>query len=149
MAPFILLLMSFLLLNILGRLGIPLPFGWWTALRISLAAMFLLTASAHWGRRRADLIRMIPPQFPRPHLLVSITGVLEILGAVGLLIPTVAPFAGLSLSLFLLAVFPANVHAARERLAIAGRPATRLIARTAMQVVFVTATVAIFIAGVR
>ena len=110
MTPFILLLTLFLLLNILGRLGIPFSFGWWTALRISLAAMFLLTASAHWGRRRADLIRMIPPRFPRPDLLVSITGVLEILGAVGLLIPTIAPFAGLSLSLFLLAVFPANVH---------------------------------------
>jgi len=108
MTPFILLLTLFLLLNILGRLGIPFSFGWWTALRISLAAMFLLTASAHWGRRRADLIRMIPPRFPRPDLLVSITGVLEILGAVGLLIPTIAPFAGLSLSLFLLAVFPAN-----------------------------------------
>jgi len=44
MTPFILLLTLFLLLNILGRLGIPFSFGWWTALRISLAAMFLLTA---------------------------------------------------------------------------------------------------------
>jgi uncharacterized membrane protein len=149
MAPFILLLTSFLLLNILGRLGIPFSFGWWTALRISLAAMFMLTASAHWGRRRADLIRMIPPRFPRPDLLVSITGVLEILGAIGLLNPTIAPFAGLSLSLFLLAVVPANVHAARERLAIAGRPATPLVARIAMQVIFVMATLAVFIAGVR
>jgi len=149
MTPFILLLTLFLLLNILGRLGIPFSFGWWTALRISLAAMFLLTAPAHWGRRRADLFRMIPPRFPRPDLLVSITGVLEILGAVGLLIPTIAPFAGLSLSLFLLAVFPANVHAARERLAIAGRPVTPLVARTAMQVIFVMATMAVFIAGVR
>jgi uncharacterized membrane protein len=140
---------SFLLLNILGRLGTPFSFGWWTALRISLAAMFLLTASAHWGRRRADLIRMIPPLFPRPAFLVSITGVLEILGAIGLLIPGIAPFAGLALSLFLLAVFSANVHGARERLEIAGRPATPLLARTAMQVVFVIATMAVFIAGLR
>ena len=150
MAPFILLLTSFLLLYILGRIGIPFAFGWWTALRISLAAMFLLTGSAHWGRRRGDLIRMVPPRFfPRPDLLISITGVLEILGAIGLLIPIIAPFAGLALSLFLLAVFPANVHAAREGLAIAGRPATPLVARTAMQVIFVTATLAVFIAGVR
>jgi uncharacterized membrane protein len=149
MLPFVVLLTSFLLLSILGRLGIPSSFGWWTALRISLAAMFMLTASAHWVRRRADLIRMIPPRFPRPDLLVSITGVLEALGAIGLLIPTIAPFAGLSLSLFLLAVFPANVHAARERLAIAGRPATALVARTAMQAIFVMATLVVFIAGVR
>jgi uncharacterized membrane protein len=149
MAPFIILLTSFLLLNVLGRLGIPFSFGWWTALRISLAAMFLLTASAHWGRRRADLIRMIPPGFPRPDLLTSITGVLEILGAIGLLIPAIAPYAGLFLSLFLLAVFPANVHAARQRLAITGRPVTPLAARTAMQVIFVAATMAVFIAGMR
>jgi uncharacterized membrane protein len=148
MAPLILLLTSFLLLNILGRLGMPFTFGWWTALRISLAAMFLLSASSHWGRRRADLIHMIPPRLPRPDLLVSITGVLEILGAMGLSIPTIAPFAGLSLSLLLLAVFPANVHAARERLAIAGRPVTPLIPRTAMQVIFFMATMAVFIAGV-
>jgi uncharacterized membrane protein len=149
MAPFILLLTSFLLLNILGRLGIPFSFGWWTALRISLAAMFLLTASAHWGRRRADLIRMIPPRFPRPALLVSITGVLEILGAIGLVIPPIAPFAGLALALFLMAAFPANVHAARERLTIAGRPVPSLVARTAIQVILVLATMAVFIAGMR
>jgi uncharacterized membrane protein len=149
MAPFIVLLTAFLLLGIVGWLGVPFSFGWWTALRISLAAMFLMTASAHWGRRRADLIRIVPPRFPRPALLVSITGVLEILGAIGLLIPAIAPFAGLSLSLFLLAIFPANVHAARERLAIAGRPVTPLIPRTAMQILFVLATVAVFIAGIR
>jgi uncharacterized membrane protein len=149
MAPFILLLTSFLLLMVLGRFGLPFSFGWWTALRVSLATMFLLTASAHWGRRRADLIRMVPPRFPRPDLLVSITGVLEILGAIGLLIPPTAPFAGLSLSLFLMAVFSANVHAARGRLAIFGKPATPLVARTMMQIIFVTATMAVFIAGMR
>ena len=60
-----------------------LHLGWWTALRIALAVMFLLTASAHWGKRRADLIRMVPAAFSRPDLLVTITGVCEIAGAVG------------------------------------------------------------------
>src|SRR5262245_45857602 len=50
MAPLGLLAMVFLLLVA--------PFGWHTALRFGLAAMFLLTASAHWGKRRPDLIRM-------------------------------------------------------------------------------------------
>jgi uncharacterized membrane protein len=111
--------------------------------------MFLMTASAHWGRRRADLIRIVPPRFPRPALLVSINGVLEMLGVIGLLIPAFAPFAGLSLLLFLLAIFPANVHAARQRLAIAGRPVTPLIPRTAMQILFVLSTMAVFMAGIR
>jgi len=51
------------------------------ALRLALSGMFLLTASAHWGKRRPDLIRMVPSVFPRPDLLVTFTGVLEILGA--------------------------------------------------------------------
>src|SRR5262245_2674855 len=83
------------------------PLGWWTALRIALAAMFLLTASAHWGKRRADLIRMVPAAFSRPDLLVTITGICEIAGAIGLLIPGLAPIAAIGLALLLIAMFPA------------------------------------------
>ena len=79
MQPLIVLVTVFLLLV--------LPLGWWTALRIALAIMFLLTASAHWGKRRADLIRMVPAGLLRRDLLVTITGFCEILGAVGLLYP--------------------------------------------------------------
>src|SRR5215471_6990933 len=106
MQPFILLVGVFVLLI--------LPFGWWTALRIALAAMFLLGASAHWGKRRADLVRMVPAVLPRPDLLVTITGLCEVLGAVGLLIPRVAPVAALGLSLLLIVLFPANIRAARQ-----------------------------------
>jgi uncharacterized membrane protein len=113
------------------------PLGWWTALRIALAAMFLLTASAHWGRRRADLIRMTPAAFSRPDLLVTITGICEIAGAAGLLIPRLASLAAVALALLLIAVFPANVRAARERITIAGRPPPSLPVRTAIQVIFV------------
>src|SRR5262249_53491432 len=116
MQPFIVLVSVFALLV--------LPLGWWASLRIALATMFLLTASAHWGRRRADLIRMVPAAFPRPDLLVTFTGICEILGAIGLLIPRLAPVAAIGLALLLLAIFPANVRAAREGIAIAGRPAT-------------------------
>src|SRR5262249_34558818 len=74
MQPLIVLITMFLLLII--------PLGWWDALRFALAAMFLLTASAHWGKRRPDLIRMVPSAFPRPDLIVTITGVLEIFGLI-------------------------------------------------------------------
>jgi len=113
MAPFIVLVTLFALLSILGHVQIPVAFGWWTSLRLALAGMFLLTASAHWGKRRPDLIRMVPTSFPRPDLLVTVTGVLEILGAIGVMLSKVAPSAALGLTFMLLAVFPANVHAAR------------------------------------
>jgi uncharacterized membrane protein len=121
------------------------PVGWWNALRIALAGMFLLTASAHWGKRRADLIAMVPRAFSRPELLVTFTGVCEILGAIGLLIPAVAPYAALGLTLLLLSIFPANVRAAREKLTIGGRAATPIVARTVIQLVFLLATIAVII----
>jgi uncharacterized membrane protein len=135
MQPLILLVAVFLLLI--------LPLGWWTALRVALAAMFLLTAFAHWGKRRDDLIRMVPAALPRPDLLVTVTGIGEILGAVGLLISRVAPVAALGLTLLLIAVFPANVRAARQGIAIGGRPTTPLPARAVIQIVFLTATIAV------
>src|SRR5262249_21782801 len=36
------------------------PFGMANSPEDELAGMFFLTASAHWGRRRADLFRMVP-----------------------------------------------------------------------------------------
>jgi uncharacterized membrane protein len=71
--------------------------------------------------------------------MVSVTGVLEILGAVGLLIPTTAPVAAACLAMLLIALFPANIRAAREGLTIGGRPATALPLRTLLQLVFIAA----------
>jgi len=147
MAPFIVLVVLFTLLSILGHFQIPAAFGWWTSLRLALAGMFLLTASAHWGKRRPDLIRMVPTSFPRPDFLVTVTGVLEILGAIGLMLPKVAPYAALGLAFMLAAVFPANIHAARQRLTIAGRPVEALLPRVLLQIVFLAATIAVFVAG--
>ena len=147
MAPFIVLVKLFALLSVLGYFHIPVAFGWWTSLRLALAGMFLLTASAHWGKRRLDLIRMVPTSFPRPDLLVTLTGVLEVLGAIGLMLPKLAAYAALGLALMLLAIFPANVRAARERLTIAGSPVPTLLVRTLLQIVFLAATVTVFLAG--
>jgi uncharacterized membrane protein len=135
MAPLIVLVAVFVVLVY--------PLGWWMALRIALCAMFLLTASAHWGKRRPDLIRMVPAAFPRPDVLVTFTGICEILGAIGLLIPRVAPFAAIGLTLLLLSIFPANVRAAREKLTIAGTPTPPIVTRTIIQIVFLTATIAV------
>src|SRR5215468_11310075 len=104
-----------------------------TALRMGLAGMFFLTASAHWGRRRRDLVRMVPKNFPRPELLVTLTGICEILGAIGLLTPLFARWAAIGLTLLLIGVFPANVRATREGLTIGGKPATPLPARSLIQ----------------
>ena len=144
MVPFLVLLLSTLLLRVIGAAGVS-PFDSWTwCLRGGLALMFLLTASSHWGKRGCDLIAMVPGVFPHPDLMVSVTGVLEILGAVGLLIPVTAPVAAACLAVLLIALFPANIRAARQGLAFGGRPATALPLRTLLQLVFL---VAVLVAG--
>jgi uncharacterized membrane protein len=144
MAPLIVLIVASAAFWFAGRLGVTIfqhtIFQHTsTVLRAALGLMFFLTASAHWGKRRRDLIRMVPPIFPRPDLLVTVTGLLEILGATGLFIPGTARAAGICLALLLIALFPANIHAAREKLTIAGRPVPGIPARTGIQIVFVAA----------
>jgi uncharacterized membrane protein len=71
-----------------------------------------------------------------------LTGLAELAGAVGLLLPRLAPWAAGGLALMLLAMFPANVHAALKDLSIGGTPVTPLGPRIAMQVVFIAALLA-------
>ena len=108
------------------------------ALRLALAVMFGFTALSHFlPRTRPDLIRMVPPALPAPGLLVSLTGVLELAGAVGLLLPPMARLAALALAALLVALFPANIHADRAGLQIAGRRATPLRYRLPMQLFWI------------
>ena len=142
MIPILVLLTSTVALRAIGATGVAVMGDWINCLRGGLAAMFLLTASAHWGKRRRDLLRMVPAAFPRPDLIVTITGLLEVLGALGLLLPTTAGAAAASLALLLAAMFPANVRAAQRNLTIGGKTATGLPLRTLLQVVFIAALLA-------
>jgi uncharacterized membrane protein len=144
MVPLFVLVIATLLLRVIGVAGVSLFSNWIWCLRGGLALMFLFAASAHWGKRRGDLIAMVPRVFPRPDMMVSATGVLEILGAVGLLIPAIAPVAAACLAMLLIALFPANIRAAREGLTIGGRSATVLPLRTLLQLVFI---IAVLVAG--
>ncbi|MEW5974408.1 MAG: DoxX family protein [Acidobacteriota bacterium] len=110
------------------------------SLRLALAAMFVFTALSHFlPRSRQDLIAMVPPAFPRPDVLVRLTGILELAGAFGLLLPGLVRTAACCLAVLLVAMFPANVHAARKGLRIAGRPATPLALRLPMQLFWILA----------
>src|SRR5262245_7738571 len=89
MAPLIVMLIVWLLSLLIGATGLwPDADSWTGALRVALAAMFVFTAVSHFHpRTRSDLIRMVPAKLPAPALLVSSTGVLELLGAIGLIVP--------------------------------------------------------------
>jgi uncharacterized membrane protein len=122
---------------------------WPVVLRGGLAAMFVVTGLSHFVGMREDLIAMVPPGLPAPAVLVTVTGVLELLGAAGLLWHRTAPWAAGGLALLLVAMFPANVHAALAGLTLDGAPATPLLPRTAMQVLYVAVALTIVVAHVR
>jgi uncharacterized membrane protein len=143
MAPLITLLAVTLLLRAAGAAGVRPLRSWYTSLRGGLAAMFTLTGTAHFNETRGDLVAMVPPALPYPELLVTVTGLLELLAAAGLLYRRTAPWAAGGLTLLLVAMFPANVHAALAGLMVNGEPATALLPRTLMQLVFVAATAAV------
>ncbi|GAB3816205.1 DoxX family protein [Micromonospora zhanjiangensis] len=147
MAPLIALIAGTAAARIAGLLGIAALDGWHPALRAGLALMFALTGLAHFASRRADLVAMVPPRLPRPDLLVTVTGVLELAGSLGLLVPVTARWAAAGLALLMLAMFPANASAARRGLTLTGRPVTPLGVRTVLQVVFVGAALAVAVGG--
>ena len=147
MAPLITLLVGTVAARIAGWLDVDYVGDWARALAVGLAAMFMLTAVAHFvPPLRGDLIAIVPPALPSPGLLVSITGVLELLGAVGLLLLSTRFFAAVCLLLLMLAMFPANVYAAR----MPDPPksmTTRLSLRTAEEIVYLAAAVAVAISS--
>ncbi|WP_284645268.1 DoxX family protein [Paenibacillus silviterrae] len=137
--PLYVLIGAFLFFQMLGLLGLIYFEDWHTSLQGAVSVMLLVTASAHWGSMRPDLIRMVPRALPRKDWIVTITGVFEILGAVGILFPATSRTSSILLALLLIAMFPANIKAAKESLTIGGRPVPRLLLRTVLQIVFLSA----------
>src|SRR5574342_559411 len=141
MAPLIVMLAVWMLARLIGLAGLaPEADPWVGALRFALAGMFVFTGVSHFHpSTRADLIRMVPSSLPAPALLVTATGVLELIGSIGLCVPRAAAVAAYGLIALLAAMFPANVRAARAGLLVAGRAATRLVWRLPLQLFWIFA----------
>ncbi len=148
MAVIIALVLGTLAARLAGWLGVDYTDSWPAALAVGLAAMFVLTGVAHFvNPLRRDMIAIVPPPLPGP-ALVTLTGVLELLGAVGLLYPPTRAAAAVCLFLLMLAMFPANVYAAR----MPNPPKsmnTRLDVRSVEEVVFLGAAVAVGLGGIQ
>ena len=143
MTPLFVLVATTLGLRAAGAAGVRRLRSWPLALRGGLAAMFVLTGMSHFVGMRDDLISMVPPALPQPELLVTLTGVLELAGAAGLLVRRTVPWAAGGLAVLLVLMFPANAHAAIEGLTIGGEQAMALGPRALLQLVFLGATLAV------
>ena len=128
---------SFILLRVIGWLGVKHLASGRDAGRGALAIMFLFTAASHFTSMKHDFVAMIPEPLPRGLWVIYLTGVLEIAGAIGLLIPRFRRVAAICLILLVLAMFPANVNAALNGIPLRGRAPTPLWLRLPMQVLFI------------
>lgn len=149
MAVIVTLILGTLGARLVGWLGVEYVDSWPSAVAVGLAAMFVVTGFAHFvNPLRRDMIAIVPPRLPAPASLVTLTGVLEIVGAIGLLYPPTRAAAAVCLFALMIAMFPANVYAAR----MPNPPksmTTRLDLRTAEQIVFLGAALVIGLGGVQ
>lgn len=97
-----------------------------------LAALFVAAGGNHF--LNPDFyVRIMPPYLPAHLELVYMSGVIEILGGIALLIPTIRAMAGWGLIILLLAIFPANIHMAVHPEQFPGVPAYALYLRLPFQ----------------
>jgi len=147
MAVLLSLVLGSLAARTVGWLGVDYVDSWPAAIAVGLAVMFVMTGVAHFvpGMRR-DMVAIVPPRLPKPALLVTITGVLEMLGAVGLLYPPTRVAAAVCLLVLMLVMFPANVYASR----MPNPPksmTSRLSVRSGEEVVYLAAAVVVAVCG--
>jgi uncharacterized membrane protein len=90
------------------------------ALRWLLAATFVGMGVTHFVPAVVrTMAAMVPsvlrrPGLPSPRTLVYFTGLCELAGGIGMVVPEVRRAAGFALIVFLVAVFPANAYAAEH-----------------------------------
>ncbi|BCM90078.1 hypothetical protein IAD21_01929 [Abditibacteriota bacterium] len=103
--------------------------------RFLLAALFIVAGANHF-RNPAPYLSIMPPQLPFPRELVWISGIFEIAGGVGVLVPRTRKWAAWGLVALLIAVFPANIYSAFHglRLGDSEVPKWALWARLPLQI---------------
>jgi uncharacterized membrane protein len=87
--------------------------------RIILALIFILAGSLHFIAPQL-YVRIVPPYLPAHLPIVYISGAAEILGGIGLLVPSTRQAAAWGLIALLIAILPANIYMASAHLPAPG-----------------------------
>jgi len=87
----------------------------------AIACGFLFTGVSHFTNP-ARFVAMMPPFIPAHDVMVAVSGIAELAGAMGLMIPATRRTAGFGLIALLLAIFPANIYVAVASKTVVGMP---------------------------
>lgn len=90
--------------------------------RVGLSLFFIFTAVGHFLRSE-QMATMLPPSFPYRVELIYLTGIFELLGAIGVWIPRLKRLTGLLLIIMLVGILPANIYSAIQRVEFGGHGA--------------------------
>lgn len=97
---------------------VPLAMAWGLAFGLVFAGVDHLRSPQRYRPMLPDLV-------PWPGVVIAFTGLCEIAGAVGLILPPTRLLAGWMLALYFVCVFPANIRNAVRGLAVDGLPGAR------------------------
>ena len=85
----------------------------------ALALAYLIAGVAHL-RSPGGFVAITPGWVPHPAQVIMLTGLAELAGALGLLIPPLRRAAGIGLALYALCVWPANINQALYDIPLSG-----------------------------
>lgn len=91
-----------------------------TGFRWLLALIYFAAGVIHI-RSPGGFLAITPGWVPFPDEVIFLTGVAEIAGAIGLMVPRLRYAAGIGLALYALCVWPANINHAVNDIAVGGR----------------------------
>jgi uncharacterized membrane protein len=103
---------------------------------IVIGVLFVAAGTLHFVRPRM-YESIMPPFITAPHAIVLISGGLEILGGIGVMLPATRVAAGWGLIALLIAVFPANIYMATDTKFEKLAPRWALFARLPLQFVLI------------
>lgn len=90
-------------------------------LRVVLAVCIVVAGVLHFAVPE-PFIKIVPDALPEPRAIVYISGIFEILGGIGLLIPPISRRVAWGIIALFIAVFPANINMAVNNIHLDGVP---------------------------
>jgi uncharacterized membrane protein len=91
--------------------------------RTLLAIFYLIAGIAHL-KSPATFLAIMPGWVPFPEMVITLTGIAELAGAIGLMLPRLRYAAGIGLALYALCVWPANINHMVNNIALNGQTAS-------------------------
>ncbi|MDF2474646.1 MAG: hypothetical protein K0S24_129 [Sphingobacterium sp.] len=109
MKPLFVLLTVFLISNLVIR-QYKGDIDYYLAGKIALAATLLFTSLGHLIYTKG-MVLMLPDFIPLKKEIIYVTGLLEVMGAFGLFIPSLSRLTGMLLIVFFILILPTNIYA--------------------------------------